>query len=65
MLLLLMKTHGIVRITIEAEVLSVKQGGEEIQPDSTFDKASVRTTLVADYGASENVPERWTITYRI
>lgn len=56
-------TGGKVSMTIDAEVLSVKQGTEEIQPDMTF--ADGVTTLVADYGTVATDGLTWTLTYRI
>ena len=55
---------GVVTMTIKAEVLSVKQGTEEIQPDMVY--AGGTTTLTADYG-TEFVAgtTTWTLTYRI
>lgn len=56
---------GVVTMTINAEVLSVKQGTEEIQPDMVY--AAGVTTLTANFG--ELTPPAagtaWTLTYRI
>jgi hypothetical protein len=54
---------GEVTMTIDAEVLSVKQGTEEIQPDMTY--AAGITTLVADYVTAPAEGTAWTLTYRI
>jgi hypothetical protein len=54
---------GEVIMTINAEVLSVKQGAEEIQPDMVY--ADGVTTLTADYGTAPAAGTAWTLTYRI
>lgn len=54
---------GVVTMTIDAEVLSVKQGTEEIQPDMVY--AGGVTTLTADYGTAPVAGTSWTLTYRI
>jgi hypothetical protein len=54
---------GVVTMTINAEVLSVKQGAEEIQPDMVY--ADGVTTLTADYGTVPVAGTAWTLTYRI
>ena len=56
-------TGGVVTMTINAEVLSVKQGAEEIQPDMVY--ADGVTTLTADYGTAPVAGTSWTLTYRI
>lgn len=54
---------GVVTMTINAEVLSVKQGTEVIQPDMVY--AAGVTTLTADYGTAPAADTAWTLTYRI
>lgn len=55
---------GVVTMTINAEVLSVKQGTEEINPDLTY--AAGITTITADYGTLDATAGlSWTLTYRI
>lgn len=61
--IVLTSTDGKVSVEVAGEVLVVKEGTEEIQPDMTFD--GTKTVLSADYGKAESVPAKWTVTYRV
>ena len=60
-------SDGVLTMTINAEVLTVKDGKREIiQPDIAYDAEKGITTLTANYGT--NLPletETWELTYRI
>lgn len=58
---------GVVTMTINAEVLTVKDGKREIiQPDITYNAETGITTLTANYGTNKPTDtETWELTYRI